>query len=405
MTATRVKSAAGARTTPASRPGAVVLGGDYVGLGMVRSLGPQGVPLCVVDDEPSISRFSKYVQKAIRIPSIGDLDRTADDLLRVGREQGLEGWVLFPTRDEAVAALARHHEELSRFFRVSSPTWDRFEWAWDKRKTYELASRLGIPSPRTWYPDTVEEVADVDCEPPFVVKPAIKPRFLAATKRKAWRADSRPELERLFAEARSVAEGDPIMVQEFLPGYGERQFAYCALFKSGSALGSMVARRVRQHPMDFGRASTYVETVESPEMEDLARRFLAEIDFYGLVEVEFKEDATTGNYNLLDVNARCWGYHSLGPAAGVDFPYLCYADMLGAEPYPERRARPGVTWMRLLTDAPTAALEIRARRLRLRSYLAELRGRPAEAVISMSDPKPALAELALIPHLAKNRAF
>ena len=40
--------------------GAVVIGGDYQGLGIVRSLGRRGVPVCVVDDEHSISRFSKY---------------------------------------------------------------------------------------------------------------------------------------------------------------------------------------------------------------------------------------------------------------------------------------------------------------------------------------------------------
>jgi len=34
-----------------------VIGGDYQGLGIVRSLGRQGIPVCVVDDEYSISRF------------------------------------------------------------------------------------------------------------------------------------------------------------------------------------------------------------------------------------------------------------------------------------------------------------------------------------------------------------
>jgi D-aspartate ligase len=386
-------------------PGAVVLGGDYVGLGVVRSLGPRGVPLCVIDDEHSISRFSKHVARSVRIRSISDGVTTAEQLLRLGREMGLEGWVLFPTRDEAVATLARNRAALSELYRVSSPSWDRFEWAWDKRKTYQLAERVGIPTPRTWYPGSVEELAALDGEPPFVIKPAIKPRFLAATKKKAWRADSQSELERLFADALDVAGGDPVMVQEYLPGFGERQFAYCAFFKAGRPVASMVARRVRQHPMDFGRASTYVETVTDREIEELGQRFLAEIDLYGLVEVEFKQDASTSSYKLLDVNARCWGYHSLGPAAGVDFPYLIYADQVGLEVEAGQRAREGVAWMRLLTDAPTAALEIRARRLSVRTYLGELRRRPAEAVISARDPKPALAEIALIPYLARQRAF
>ena len=41
----------GTRRTMDHRVGAVVIGGDYQGLGIVRSLGRQGVPVCVVDDE------------------------------------------------------------------------------------------------------------------------------------------------------------------------------------------------------------------------------------------------------------------------------------------------------------------------------------------------------------------
>jgi D-aspartate ligase len=38
--------------------GAVVLGGDYQGLGIARSLGRRGVPICVLDDEHSIASAS-----------------------------------------------------------------------------------------------------------------------------------------------------------------------------------------------------------------------------------------------------------------------------------------------------------------------------------------------------------
>src|ERR1700733_3471883 len=43
-----------------ARPGAVVIGGDYQGLGIVRRLGRRGVDVVVLDDERSISRHSRY---------------------------------------------------------------------------------------------------------------------------------------------------------------------------------------------------------------------------------------------------------------------------------------------------------------------------------------------------------
>ncbi len=45
--------------------GAVVVGGDYQGLGIVRSLGQRGIPVCIIDDEHSISRFSRYATQFV----------------------------------------------------------------------------------------------------------------------------------------------------------------------------------------------------------------------------------------------------------------------------------------------------------------------------------------------------
>ena len=50
--------------------GAVVIGGDYQGLGIVRSLGRLGVPVCVVDDELSISRYSRYCTKFVKLANL-----------------------------------------------------------------------------------------------------------------------------------------------------------------------------------------------------------------------------------------------------------------------------------------------------------------------------------------------
>jgi D-aspartate ligase len=94
----------------------------------------------------------------------------------------------------------------------------------------------------------------------LVVEPAIKPRFVVhATGAKTWRADSKEQLAKRFAAATAATGGDPIMVQELTLGFGDRQFAYCAVVKDGRAAAGMVVRRTRQHPARVGRASTYVE--------------------------------------------------------------------------------------------------------------------------------------------------
>jgi predicted ATP-grasp superfamily ATP-dependent carboligase len=136
----------------------------------------------------------------------------------------------------------------------------------------------------------------------------------------------------------------------------------------------------------------------------LSERFLLAINYYGLVELEYKLDPRDGQYKLLDVNARTWGYHTLGSGAGVDFPYLLFADQVGGcvEPC---RGRAGVSWIRLVTDLPTGVLEILGGRQDCRAYLRSLKRFHVESVFSREDPLPGFIELALIPYLSAKRGF
>jgi D-aspartate ligase len=386
------------------RIGAVVIGGDYQGLGIVRSLGRHKVPVCVIDDERSIARFSKFTTHAVKVDSLRDEKQTVDRVLEIGQRLGLRGWVLFPTRDETVAAFARYRSALTEFFRVPTPDWDTTQWVWDKRNTYHRARELGIPIPSTWYVKDVSELDMIDVDPPYVLKPAIKEHFLYNTKAKAWRANNRAELREMFQRAAALVGPGEMMVQGLIPGDGRQQFAFCVFYKDGRTLGSMMARRTRQHPPDFGRSSTYVETVDIPPLKALSERFLRSINYYGLVELEFKLDPRDGEYKLLDVNGRTWGYHTLGLGAGVDFPAMLYADQVG-EQVVSCSGRTGVKWIRLVTDVPTGILEILGGRQSFWAYVQTLKGFDVESVFSDEDPLPGLVEISLLPYLAVRRGF
>lgn len=389
---------------PDDPPGGLILGGDYQGLGIVRSLGRHGIPTCVIDDEYSIARYSRYATLGIQVPDLRDEDVLIKTLLQTGERLGLKGWVLYPTRDEQVAALSRHRDVLSQFFRVPVPVWDTVQWMWDKRNTYQMAKRLGISFPETRFPRNFADLGQLDLSFPVVLKPAIKEHFFYATKAKAWRADNPEQLRTLFARASRIAGRGEIMIQDLIPGDGRHQFGYCAFFKEGGAIGSMVSRRSRQHPHEFGRASTFVETIDMPALETLSERFLQATNYYGLVEVEYKLDPRDGQFKLLDVNARTWGYHTLGKCAGVDFPYLLYLDQIGHTVEPARGIA-GLSWVRLLTDIPTGIVDILGGRAKLHDYIRSIRHSHVEAVFNREDPVPALLECALLPYLYVKRGF
>jgi D-aspartate ligase len=402
--ARRPSAARGPARRASQVPGAVVIGGDSQGLGIARSLGRQGIPVCVVDDETSIARVSRFVRHTVKVPDLRTESALLTALAQARGRHGLDGWVLYPTRDENVAAIAANREALASDFRVPTPGLESIRHVWDKRETYRLAAQLSLPIPRCWFPQTEADLAEIDVSAPVVLKPAIKENFFYITHVKAWRADTPGELLAAFRRAAAIVGPGEIIVQEMIPGGGEEQYAYCALFRGGEALASMTVRRRRQHPSDFGRASTYVETIELPALAGPAARFLRAVDYYGLVELEYKHDPRDGQYKLLDVNARTWGYHTLGGSAGVDFPYLLYRDQLG-QPVPSAHARPGVRWVRLATDLPNAVRDLRAGQLAPGGYLRSLLHANTEAVFSLRDPLPGLYELALLPYLAVKRGL
>lgn len=382
--------------------GALVVGGDHPCLAIARSLGRRGIPVCIIDDQHSISTYSRYVARVVRVKDLRDQEYAVEEVLDAGRRFGLRNWVLFPTRDEHVAAFSRHRDRLAQWFRVTTPPWETARWAWDKSNTYQLALELGIPSPATWSLKSVDELPSLYSRLPLAVKPAVKENFFYATGDKAWRADTPEQLRRFFLEATATVKPEEIMIQEIIPGDGNRQFSYCAFFKEGKAHSKLLACRKRQHPREFGRAASYVETVEAPEIEELSERFLRAVDFYGLVEVEFKQDPRDGQYKILDVNARAWGFHALGQAVGVDFPFLLFADQLGFQLQP-CRAKPGQGWVRLVTDIPVALSDMLHGYLTPGAYWESMKRTRTESVFCARDPLPSVAEIVLLPYLVAKK--
>lgn len=385
--------------------GAVVTGTNRVALAALRSLGRRGIPVLLVRTlDHDVTSLSRYVTR--RAAWDGDEERRVARLLALADADGgrFAGAALVPSDDEEAALMARHHAPLSERFRVTVPPWEVLRRGYDKREMHRLAGALGIEQPWTRVPGSAAGLAGLDCPLPAIVKPAVKPERNALTRDKAWRADDRAALARRYAEAARLVDPATLMVQELVPGDGSVQLSFAALCDDGRVLASLTARRRRQHPVDFGHNSTFVETVRDAAVEEAARRLLAAMRWTGLAEVEFKRDPRTGATKLLDVNARGWTWQALGARAGVDFPYLLWRQAAGL-PVEPATAAPGVRWLRLGPDLLAAAQELRRGRLSPRGYLASLRGPLTFAVYARDDPLPAVAAPAVAAYRAGRMAL
>lgn len=386
--------------TAMQSPGAIVIGGDYRGLGVVRSLGRHGIPAWGVrsEDDHVLAGTSRFSRRSLVWPNGGDDMRTAF-LLELCDRHGLDGWALFPTWDDTTAFLARNCAILGQRYLLTTPPWDVFRWAYDKRLTHQLATTLSVDQPRTWLPAARSDVERFPGPFPVILKPSTKPNLNPLAVAKAWRVDDAASLLARYDEAVALTDPGTLMVQELIPGGGEDQLSFAALCDNGAPRAWMTARRLRQYPMDFGRSSSFVETIENSEVEEPARAILSKLGLTGLVEVEFKQDPRDAGYKLLDINARVWGWHTIGRRAGLDFPYLLWR-LLHGLPVPRVSAPAGMRWLRLATDVPAALPEIVHHRLSAAAYLRSLVPPHERAILAGDDPLPALLEMPLFAYEA-----
>ncbi len=315
---------------PSLRKGAIVLGGAHGSLEIARSLGRRGIPVWLVTADNPLASLSRFVQRSFRWRGSRDSSSFAF-LIDLARRHCLDGWVLFAGSDEDVCFVAQNHAALGAVFTLTTPAWDKIRWTHDKRAMNARADELGIAHPMTRQARSREELASLAMTYPVILKPAMREGRNAFVDAKAWRADDEATLVARFDEAKALVGADTIMIQELIPGRGEAQFSYAAVWNRGQPVASLVAQRRRQYPVEFGFTSTYVVTVEQPQVEAEACRFLASLDYSGLVEVEFKYDARDRRYKILDVNTRAWSWLALGAAAGVDFPFLQWRLATGEE--------------------------------------------------------------------------
>ncbi len=358
---------------------------------MARNLAKHGVRVCILGSATSVARFSRSVTHFVKWPQELKNDDLPDYLVKIAEKHCMQGWVLFPSCDEQLRIVAQHSPLLTKHYVLSTPPWETIRFLYDKRLTYTLAQEAGVAIPHTFVPGNADKLTVLDVDFPVVLKPAISSRFVWATNRKAYRADNRQQLLSLYEMMSRVIGPSQVIIQDFLPEPSKNLFSYAGYFKKGELIAGLSVKRSRQYPRDFGRSSSFVETVEVPELRKLASQLLQSIHYTGLAEVEFMWNEKQARFELLEVNARLWVWHGLAIAAGLDLPYVAFANALGQNPT-FGVVRQGIKWVRFLTDMRATALEICSGTLSIRQYLNSLSGPTEFAVFSPSDPMPSIAE-------------
>nr|WP_321497939.1 hypothetical protein [uncultured Methanolobus sp.] len=379
--------------------GVLVIGDHIQALGIVRSLGNIQVPVFVLDDKQlSIVRFSRYVTKFLKTPSLKDSQLYLDFLQNLAYNHNLQNFIIVPTNDYAVEFLSKNKDILEQHFHIPTPKWEITKYALDKQLTYKTAKMLCIDTPKSILQSEISKSMYNNIEFPVFVKGVESLYFYKQTGHKAFSASNAQELEQILNIISSKVDSSEVIIQEFIPGETESVYSFCSFFKNGEIVGLWTGRKKREHPMGSGTA-TLAESINTPEIIQSGHKFLKYIDYYGISEIEFKKDSRDGKYKLIEMNARSWLWISLARRAGVDFASMLYSDMQDKTYYGNETFTENIIWMHIYTDLWISLKEILGGRLKLKDYLNSIKPKKEFAVFSYSDPLPFIAETFLLPYL------
>lgn len=339
--------------------GLVVKFGDYPlhhgGVGAIRSLGRLGVPMyAITEDRYTPAAASRYLRRAFpwRTTGAEDPERLVEGLLRVARRIGRPA-VMIPTDEEAAVLLAEHREPLVDAGFLLPPVEPGLPRRLaSKQGLHELCVEHGIASPTAAFPESAADIEEF----------AAKARFpVIAKNREAFTRRSRPAVngttrittpDGLRELARDWGEKPGVILQEYLPREeAEDWIVHAYVDRDSTPLALFTGVKVRSWPPHAGMtAHAYV--VDNPELADLAARFVKQIGFTGVIDLDLRFDRRDGQYKLLDFNPRMGAQFRLFESeAGVDVVRALHLDLTGRR-VPEGEQRAGHRFVVENIDVP-----------------------------------------------------
>ncbi len=303
---------------------ALILGHDTRSfLGVIRSLGRGGIAVHVGWHEPGSPAIrSRYVTKVHDIPPYRKDNlawKTA--LIELMSRERFD--LIIPCHDSSLVPLHEHRGELEAYGRMALPSAEAYRVLFDKVRTNELARKLGIAVPRERVVKNNDDIGQVRNE--FRLPAVLKP----CASFNPDEPEGRNQVQKAYtwndfdSHLTEMLRIGPVAIQENFVGVG---VGVELLLDQGRPL--MVFQHVRVHEPLQGGGSSYRRSVPvSPDLLDACVKLLAHLRYTGAAMVEFKVNPATGEWVLIEVNARFWGSLPLALAAGADFP-LALFDLL-----------------------------------------------------------------------------
>jgi D-aspartate ligase len=360
---------------------------------VIRALAQRRIPIAAVSTRPfDVAHHSRWVSERHQLSELHETPGLLVEFLERKRNSW-RGWSVFPTNDDSLTALCRHHERLSRWYRLPVQPWGAVADLVDKDRMHALAQRAGLDVP-VCYGGAGADAPPRPLRYPVVIKPVQHDRLISSFGVKLFLARNAAELRTSSDRLRSA--GVSGLVFEFIPGPDSNIYVYCVYLNArGEPSDGVTVRKLRQNPPLIGGARVAEVAPELPGLREATVELLRGAQFRGMAFAEFKLDPCTDRLRFIEVNGRAVQFNSLLPPTGIDLVNMTWSDFVLREPPRGRPTGWRGSWIHLQADIRCSWTYRRLEQLSLAELAAPYRRPKTFAVWSATDPRPYLAQTAL----------
>jgi biotin carboxylase len=245
-------------------------------------------------------REKAYIQAVMRICETEEID------------------TIFPSWDPQVYVFAKNKERFEKMgVLIPTPDYETVITPLDKYRTIRAAQEVGFPCPKTFLPESEDDLRRIAEEVCFPL--IIRPRFSSGARGNKVVTNFRELLNE--REAVKKNHGTP-MIQEFIPGKEKQQF-YLMIDKKGDCKVAFCPKTHRiylRYPLN---ASTACECVVPNPYLTGATKLAQKLGWWGGITLQTKIDFRDGVPKLMEMNPRL-GYHLwFRTELGINEPLMC----------------------------------------------------------------------------------
>jgi D-aspartate ligase len=343
----------------------IALGSYFPSLGIVHSLAPRGIECWVCGPDRGLAARSRFVNYwPIPDPRL-DQQGMVDSVLALVRKIGGRP-VIFPTDDQFSVALAHNRAAFDEVAIPCIAPVEAVDLVINQGAFCSWGTTRGISCPKSLPADQNIDAFTF----PVIAKPHNKSMFKVAARemgpgetpgdlrftllkdKRAWKK----------FQDRYRSNLDHILVQEFIPGNTSDMYSIGIYADQNSQIkGMFVGRKLRGYPAMYGNTKLGQNDQVDEAILNEVRQIVEELKYTGIAEFEYRRDAESGAFRLIEINPRAWSWIGVTAECAADIPWIAYQDATGEvlEPVIVNEAPGRLKYVAVMSDLTNVLLRYR----------------------------------------------